>query len=107
MSTDKRKQLEQTVVTELAYLASIKEHSDEATFSCILSERQAQLESMICEGETLNAKLSLLLVDLVKKSEIPDHSKKTVINTIIGHRKKLRSQLCNKIRKKTNASRVA
>ena len=88
MSTDKRKQLEQTVVTELAYLASIKEHSDEATFSCILSERQAQLESMICEGETLDAKLSLLLVDLVKKSEIPDHSKKTVINTIIGHRKK-------------------
>ena len=88
MSPDKCKQLEQTVVTELAYLASIKEHSDEATFSCILSERQAQLESMICEGETLNAKLSLLLMDLVKKSEIPDHSKKTVINTIIGHRKK-------------------
>ena len=88
MSPDKCKQLEQTVVTELAYLASIKEHSDEATFSCILSERQAQLESMICEGETLDAKLSLLLVDLVKKSEIPDHSKKTVINTIIGHRKK-------------------
>ena len=88
MSPDKRKQLEQTVVTELAYLASIKEHSDEAVFSCILSERQAQLESMICEGETLDAKLSLLLVDLVKKSEIPDHSKKTVINTIIGHRKK-------------------
>ena len=94
--------------TELAYLASIEEHTDETAFSNIASERQAQLEKMICEGENLNAGMSLCLVDLIKTSEIPDHSKKTLINAIIGHRKKkLRSQLCNKIRKKTNASRVA